>query len=144
MIDRRAFLKGVVGAGLAFNVQSLPKLELNPYAREEYLAGLVCPSISVLVKVYEVAVYPHTGEYDVCGICMINFESVPVEARYFYGPNSLDDSKHFKPGSMYVMTGALYLYEDLWGIHMISPDYKEIESLLNPLEIEEVKRWFEQ
>lgn len=149
MIDRRVFLKGIIGAGLSFELLSNPKvtpiskITHNKYEREEYLAGLKMPEVSLVVKVHEVNQYD-TDEFEVCGSCLIAFNSVPVRVCFFINRDARNTSmpSDFNSGSMFLMTGALYLYENQFGVNMIAPEFKQIEKLLTEQEIEDFEKMF--
>jgi hypothetical protein len=139
MIDRRVFLKSLAGAGIGLS--PLPcfgakKKEITQY---EAFFNLLFPDVTLLVKVNEVAVYPGTREFDAIGECFVNFEKFPIEVRFFL---TYTDLQSIQPGIIYIMTGELYLYSEVTGINMVSPEFRPARTVLLDHFLSEVEQQF--
>lgn len=154
MIDRRVFLKGIVGAGITSDLLRGRKLNVTSTDRSKFVDQLQSPELTLVVKVDEVTVHEKTAwvvddvvmsydiQFEVYGRCLICFEPVPICVSFFTdadkkpSPNPGD----FNVGSIYLMTGEMFLYEDYFELTM--PKFKQIESVLTRQEIDELLRCF--
>ncbi|MBI5633426.1 MAG: hypothetical protein HZA15_08120 [Nitrospirae bacterium] len=157
MIDRRVFLKGIVGAGITPDLLQGLRLNATQTDRSKFLDRLQSAENTLVVKIDEVIVHEATAwmvddlvmgkdiQFDVCGRCLMGYEPVPIEASFFTDADKMrsPNPDDFKAGSIYLMTGGMYLYEERFCLHMLSPKFKQIETVLSPQEIDEVKRWFD-
>ena len=141
MIDRRQFLKGIIGTGFSAGLLSDATVWKRPYDRLSYLCELQCPDVSLIVKVREVITYQATSEIDVCGSCLVAFEPTPIEIRFFITKET-EKLLNFEVGMLYLMTGHLYLNEEEPCVNLIHPEFKKIEDVLNAAEIKDVEESF--
>ena len=127
MIDRRVFLKSLIGTGIGLSALPCFGAKKEEITQYEAFLNLLFPDVTLLVKVNEVAVYPETREFDAIGECFVDFDKFPIEARFF---SAHTDSQSMPPGIIYIMTGNLYLYPDETGINMISPEFRPARTVL--------------
>ena len=139
MIDRRVFLKSLVGAGIGLSPLPCFGAKKEEIMQEEAFLNLLSPDVTLLVKVNEVAVYPGTREFDAIGECFVNFDKFPIEARFFF---ECTDSQSIQPGIIYIMTGDLYLYPDETGINMIDPKFRPARTVLSDHFLSEAEQRF--
>jgi|GEM_PF-4110126 len=145
MIDRRMFLKGIIGVGITADYLPIPGITDSYNARNNYVSGLQETKLTLVVKVDEVIHYKETAEFDVCGRCIMNFEPVPVEVRFFIDDEDMSapTPSDFREGDMFIMTGPVNLFAGMGNcIYMVAPEVKHIEHVLTAKEIDEIQRCF--
>jgi len=88
MIDRRSFLKCLIGTRIGMAHISCFGASSEKRDREKLLASLMQPEATLMVEVDEDVEYQETKEFDALGQCFVDFERVYITVRFF--PNYTD------------------------------------------------------
>ena len=139
MIDRRVFLKSLVGAGIGLSPLPCFGAKKEGITQEEAYCNLAMPYVTLLVKVNEVEVHQLSREFDAIGECLLNLNKFPIEVRFFFESTDLQS---IQPGTIYIMTGALCLYPDETGINMVIPEFTPARTVLSDHFLSEAEQRF--
>ena len=139
MIDRRFFLKCLVGMGVGLSPLPCFGAKKEQITQEEAFANFMLPYVTLIVKVNEVELYQKTGEFDAIGECFISGRKTPVTVRFFL---AYTDLQSIQPGVIYIMTGELFFYEDATGMDMVSPECTPAKAALSGHFLSEAEQRF--